>query len=203
VDGSNHFGPWRWRICHGPILAGSPTHRFCHGNGSCRSCSDISHDPSVVVWRSSCRPPSTATGDALVRCQSRWCCLVDCHTRNDASAAALASCPAGTLLWNSAWLLLSGIPVHYSTTCGQGRFAIRELPHRAELPVILFRGSNAGRKLCCLCRASSSFCLRWTHLHRFGAVPGYATLTSKALSYNYDFSASPTTRDTLSDVGDA
>src|SRR5436309_2062962 len=65
-------------------------------------------------------------------------------SRSDASAPTLASYPAGTFLWHGARLLLSRVPVYYSTTGGQGRFSIRQLAHGAQLPVLLFPGSNAG-----------------------------------------------------------
>ena len=203
MDWSNHFGPRRRRICYCTVLASSPTYRLCYGNGPCRSCSDIPHGPSLAVWGSGCRPLSTATGDALVRCQSRCSRLVDCRARHDACAAALASRPARALLWYCARIFLSCIPVHHPTTGKQGRLIICELPHGAKLPVILFRGSYAGCKLCRLCWVSSSICFRWIYLHRLGAVPGYATSAGETLLCNHDFSASPSSRDTLSDIRDA
>ncbi|SRR6266487_760573 len=157
----------------------------------------------LLLRGSGCRPLSTAPGDALVRCQLRSCHLVDCRARYDVAAPAVASCPAGTLLWHGAWLLLSCILVHYSTSGGQGRFTVRELAHGAQLPVILLIGSYAGCELCCFRRSSSSFCLRWTHLHRFGAVPGCAAAPGNALPSNHGFSESPTARDTRSNLGDA
>src|SRR5204862_5808989 len=137
--------------CHRPVLGSSPADRLCYGDGHGCSCSDASDDPPAAAWGSGCRPFSTATGDALVRCKSCFCHLVDCRARYGASASTLASCLAGALLWHRAWLLLSCLPVHYSTTGGQGRFSIRELPHRAKLPVILLIGSYAECKLRRLC----------------------------------------------------